>query len=108
MAGFKKTVRDSIHIELQVGSTSELVEVQAETPLLSAPESSFGQVVNSRRVLELPSFGNSRMVLVQLAPGVMNATDMWPATTWKFLVSAGSMRLSYGRRPWPATRCIRP
>jgi len=61
LSGFKKTVRDKIevrvndtvevNIELEVGSTSESVEVRAETPLLSTAESSLCQVVDSRRVL---------------------------------------------------------
>jgi hypothetical protein len=100
MAGFKKTVRDRIevrvndtvevNIELQVGSTSESVEVRAETPLLSTAQSSLGQVIDSRRVLELPSFGNSPMVLVQLAPGVMNSTDMRLAKAGSFSINKNS------------------
>jgi Carboxypeptidase regulatory-like domain/TonB dependent receptor len=100
LSGFKKTVRDKIevrvndtvevNIELEVGSTSESVEVRAETPLLSTAESSLGQVVDSRRVLELPSFGSSPMVLVQLAPGVMNTTDMRLAKAGSFSINKNS------------------
>src|ERR1051326_1737275 len=67
LAGFKKTVREGIEIrvndtvevnlELTVGNVSESVEVSAETPLLSTAESSLGQVIDQRRVQELPSFG---------------------------------------------------
>src|SRR5207244_4800520 len=70
--------------------TSESVEVRAETPLLSTAESSLGQVIDSRRVLELPSFGNSPMVLVQLAPGVINATDMRLAKAGSFSINKNS------------------
>jgi hypothetical protein len=67
LAGFKKFVREGIeirvndtvevNIELTVGNLSESVEVSAETPLLSTAESSLGQVIDQRRVQELPSFG---------------------------------------------------
>lgn len=86
MAGFKKFIRDrvqvrvgdavEVNIEMQLGSTSESVEVRAETPLLSTAESGLGQVVDERRVMELPLFGGSAVVLVQLAPGVVNGADM--------------------------------
>lgn len=92
MAGFKKFVREGIqvrvndtvevNIEPQVGNASEFIEVKAETPLLSTAESSLGQVIDERRVVELPSFGSSPMVLVQLAPGVINSTDMRLANAW--------------------------
>ncbi len=78
LAGFKKFVREGIevrvndtievNIELTVGNVSESIEVHAETPLLSTAEASLGQVIDQRRVQELPSFGGSPMVLVQLAP----------------------------------------
>lgn len=79
VTGFKKYVREGIDIrindtvevnlELSVGSITESVEVKAETPLLSTAEASLGQVIDQRRIQELPSFGGSPMALVQLAPG---------------------------------------
>jgi hypothetical protein len=86
LQGFKKWVRpgiqvrinDSIevNIDLQVGATSETVEVTATTPLLATAEASLGQVIDERRVLELPQFAGNAMDLVHLAPGTINATDM--------------------------------
>ena len=100
LTGFKKTLRENIQVrvndtvevnlELQVGSTSESVEVKAETPLLGTAESTLGQVIDSRRVLELPSFGSSPMVLVQLAPGVINTTDMRLAKAGSFSINKNS------------------
>ena len=55
-----------VNVELTVGNVAESVDVSAETPLLSTAESSLGQVIDQRRVQELPSFGGSPMVLVQL------------------------------------------
>ena len=100
LTGFKKFVRDGIEIrvndtveinvELQVGSITESVEVTAETPLLSTVEASLGQVVDQKRVNDLPSFGSSPMVLVQLAPGVINSTDMRLAKAGSFSINKNS------------------
>lgn len=100
MAGFKRFVRDGIelrlndtvevNIELSVGNVSEAVEVKAETPLLSTVESSLGQVIDQRRIQDLPSFGGSPMTLVQLAPGVINSTDMRLAKAGSFSINKNS------------------
>lgn len=100
LSGFKKFVREGIeirvndtievNIELTVGNVSESIEVHAETPLLSTAEASLGQVIDQRRVQELPSFGGSPMVLVQLAPGVMNSTDMRLAKAGSFSINKNS------------------
>src|SRR3954453_23008305 len=75
--GFKRSVRDVIELrindrvdlnfELEVGQTSESIEVTADAPLLDTASSSLGQVVDQRRITELPTFGGSVMSLVQLA-----------------------------------------
>ncbi len=85
-AGFKKWVRPGIqvrindtvevNIELQLGATTETIEVTATTPLLSTAEASLGQVVDQRRVLELPQFAGNAMDLVHLAPGTINGTNL--------------------------------
>ena len=85
-AGFKKWVRPGIqvrindsvevNIDLQLGATSETVEVTATTPLLATAEASLGQVVDTRRVLELPQFAGNAMDLVHLAPGTINGTNL--------------------------------
>jgi hypothetical protein len=86
MAGFKKwtrpgiqvRVQDSVEVDVQlaVGNASETVEVTDTTPLLSTAEASLGQVVDERRVLELPQFAGNAMDLVHLAPGTVNGTNM--------------------------------
>jgi hypothetical protein len=83
--GFKKFAQEiqvrindqvEVNISLEVGAVSETVQVTAETPLLSTAESSLGQVIDERRVLELPLFAGNAMDLVHLAPGTVNGTDM--------------------------------
>ncbi len=85
-AGFKKFIRDNIQvrvgetvdltIQMTVGDVSEKMEVTAESPLLSTADSSLGQVVDERRVLELPLFSGNAMEFALLAPGTVNTTDM--------------------------------
>jgi hypothetical protein len=84
--GFRKSVRDNVqirvgdivqvNIELAVGDVNQVLEVTAETPLLSTSDSSLGQVVDERRILELPLFSGNAMEFALLAPGTVNGTDM--------------------------------
>jgi len=84
--GFKKWVRNEIqvrindsvavNIALQLGATTETIEVKDTTPLLSTAEASLGQVIDERRVLELPLFAGNAMDLVHLAPGTVNGTNL--------------------------------
>ena len=77
--GFKKVVWENIlvrvdasvnvDIRLQIGDVSDTVEVKGEAPLLSTAEASLGQVVDQRRIAELPTYGGSVMMMVLLSPG---------------------------------------
>src|SRR5262245_11465266 len=78
-AGFKKYVRSHIVVEvqqqvvmnpvLQVGGIAEEVEVRAETPLLQPTTSSLGQVVDNRKIVELPLSGRNTLGLIGLTSG---------------------------------------
>ncbi|MGE5568277.1 MAG: TonB-dependent receptor domain-containing protein [Rhodospirillales bacterium] len=84
--GFKRFVREGIevrvsdrvevNITMTVGVVTETVEVTAETPVLETATTSLGQVVDERRITELPLFAGNAMDLVHLAPGTINGTDM--------------------------------
>jgi hypothetical protein len=76
--GIQVRIQDSVevNVELQVGATSEILEVKDTTPLLSTTEASLGQVIDERRVLELPQFAGNAMDLVHLAPGTVNGTNL--------------------------------
>ncbi|MCZ2080379.1 MAG: TonB-dependent receptor [Bryobacterales bacterium] len=86
LPGFKRFTRENVqvrvnenielNIEMTIGDVSESVQVTAETPLLSTAEASLGQVVDERRIAELPLFAGNAMDLVHLAPGTVNGTDM--------------------------------
>ena len=84
--GFRRFVRGNIQvrvnenvqldIQLTVGDLAEVVQVTSEPPLLQTAEATLGQVVDERRILELPLFAGNAMDLVHLAPGTVNGTDM--------------------------------
>jgi len=86
ISGFKKFVRKGIEVRiadtvrvdiaLEIGDQKETVQVTAETPLLETADSSMGQVVDQRRIQELPLFGGAPYDLVLMAPGVMNSTNL--------------------------------
>lgn len=85
-AGFRKFTRENVqirvsetvelNIEMVLGDVAETINVQADTPLLSTAEASLGQVVDERRILELPLFSGNAMEFALLAPGTVNGTDM--------------------------------
>jgi Carboxypeptidase regulatory-like domain/TonB dependent receptor len=86
LAGFKKFIRNSVEVrvsetveldmQLEIGNVSETTEIKSETPLLDTATPSLGQVIDQRRVQELPLFAGNPTEMALLAPGVVNATDM--------------------------------
>ncbi len=86
LQGFKKWVRQGVqvriqdnvevNISLELGATTEVVEVTDSTPLLATTDASLGQIIDERRVLELPQFAGNAMDLVHLAPGTVNGTNL--------------------------------
>lgn len=81
LPGFKRYVREgitlavnqraSIDITLAVGEASEQVTVTADTPLLETTSASAGQVIDNKRISELPLTDANPFVLAALAPGVV-------------------------------------
>ena len=59
-----------IDITMQVGSTSDVIEVSAEPPQLDTQTSSLGQVITGQTVADLPLNGRSTFRLIALTPGV--------------------------------------
>jgi hypothetical protein len=85
-AGFKRFVREGIEVRvsdavelvigMELGAIADTVEVSAETPLLETAHASLGQVVDRRRILELPQRAGNPMELTLLSPGVVNTTNL--------------------------------
>jgi Carboxypeptidase regulatory-like domain len=80
MTGFKKSVRSGIEvslnarveidIRLELGESAETLSVTAEAPLIDASSVSSGRVMENRDVMDLPTFNNSPLMLIKLAPGM--------------------------------------
>jgi len=78
--GFRKDVRTGISLEvgqearidiaLQVGALSEQIEVTAAAPLISSESAAIGNVVDQKKVVELPLNGRGYLQLAFLQPGV--------------------------------------
>ncbi|MBV8830222.1 MAG: TonB-dependent receptor [Acidobacteriaceae bacterium] len=77
--GFKTFVQPNITVDVQqnvsidpvleVGQTSETVEVKAETPLLQPNTSSLGQVISNQQITQLPLSGRNTLSLIGLTAG---------------------------------------
>ena len=77
--GFKKAVRADIPIQvaqvaevnlaLEVGQTSQTLEVTAAPPLLETRTAELGQVINQEQVVQLPLPDRNYLRLALLAPG---------------------------------------
>ncbi len=86
MQGFKSFLRDGVEVRvndrlalditLEVGNLSETVTVTGETPLLDTTSASIGQVVDARRIAELPIAHGNPYLLMQLASGVAFARTL--------------------------------
>lgn len=80
-SGFRRFAREPITVEvqstvridvaMQVGDVNQTVEVTGQTPLLQTENASLGQVVEQRKVLEMPLNGRNVFSLVALVPGVV-------------------------------------
>jgi len=67
--------RQRVDLTLRVGQVSETVNVEATTPLLESDNSSKGQVIAAKQVVELPLQGRSYANLALLAPGVRQSSS---------------------------------
>ncbi len=81
-AGFKRYTREPIEVRvgdivtidaaLDLGAASESITVQAEAPLLEAATASLGNVVDNKKITDLPVPGGSVFYLMQFTPGVIS------------------------------------
>jgi hypothetical protein len=84
--GFKKLLKQDVEVRvgdkltldlaLEVGEVAETVNVTTETPLLEAATASSGQVIDRRRISELPLSDGNPFVLSRLAPGIVYTGDL--------------------------------
>jgi hypothetical protein len=86
LSGFKKLVREGIEVRIgdrigldlsmDVGTMEETVSVTAESPLLDTLTGSTGQVIDSKRLSQMPLSDGNPFVLARLAPGVAYTGDL--------------------------------
>src|SRR5690606_37640439 len=81
----------TVHTRLDVGAVAETVEVQGTPPPVVTSSSSVSQVVDSKRIEQLPLNGRNVLQLVSLIPGVINAGNggQMGATQATFSTSGG-------------------
>ena len=79
--GFRKLVRSGVvlpmgtrlelNLDLEVGEVNQTLEVTAAATLVDTNASATaGRVMGTREVLDLPTFNNSPLMLIKLAPGI--------------------------------------
>ena len=61
-----------IEVRLDIGAVTETVNVTAEAPILESTNANVGQVIDNRRIQDLPLPGGNPMYLLQLTPGVIS------------------------------------
>jgi hypothetical protein len=64
--------RARFDVSLKVGSVSENISVQAETPVVNTDTGSIGQVIQNRTILDLPLNGRDFTALAALTPGAQS------------------------------------
>ena len=82
--GFQTELRSNITLQVQqsarmdfslkVGQASQTVNVAADAALLSQEDSTIGQVVENKRIVELPLNGRSYLQLATLSAGATNSS----------------------------------
>ncbi len=85
MAGFEKTVRAHIklnvsenptaNLTLKIAGTSQKIEVTAQSQSIATEDATTGQVVDRRLINDLPLIDRQVMQLAYLTPGVTDADD---------------------------------
>jgi hypothetical protein len=63
-----ETIR--LDFQLQLGALTEAITVTADAPLLRSTTSGLGQVIDNRKIVDLPLNGRSFITFAGLAPGV--------------------------------------
>lgn len=86
LTGFKKYVRKGVTLELnqiltldislQLGGSTEIVEVTGAPPLVDTTSTQLGTVVNERSVSQLPLAQRNTYQLLQLQPGVQSQVGL--------------------------------
>ncbi len=84
--GFKKSIRQNIEVRigdklaldvaLEVGAVTDSVNITSDAPLLETTSASSGQVIDQRRISELPLSDGNPFTLARVAPGIAYTGDL--------------------------------
>jgi hypothetical protein len=61
----------TLNIALQIGEVTEQIVVSGQTPLIEVGNATLGQVMDNRRILDLPILNSNSTVTAMLAPGIV-------------------------------------
>ncbi len=90
-------------LAMKVGQVSDTVEVAAQAPLLNTENASTGQIIEAKRVTELPLNGRDFQQLQLLSPGTVSGTNFQNSQGLSggasSLTTTGTMNVSNGGRP---------
>src|SRR5712691_2332104 len=64
-----------IDVALEVGQTTDTVEITAQAPLVESQSAALGAVVDTQKILALPLNGRNFLQLARLVPGVTTGTE---------------------------------
>jgi hypothetical protein len=64
----------SVPVRLQIGSVQEQITVAADAQLINTESGTVGQVINSKKIVDLPLDGRQPQTLLFLAAGTVNET----------------------------------
>jgi hypothetical protein len=91
--GFQKQTQSNILIQVQqaarvdfqltLGNVAQALDVSAAPELLATDDSTVGQVIENKRIVDLPLNGRSYLTLTALAPGVSNTSSPVNATSFQ-------------------------
>lgn len=86
-----------VDIQLEVGDTSQTVEIQAAVTSLQTENATVGAVLDSQKIVDLPLNGRNFVQLAQLIPGVQ------PGTPGSITVRRGRGSIGQGDSPFGST-----
>jgi hypothetical protein len=65
-----------VDFKLEVGQTTQVVEVQSQAPLVSTEDVRMSELITARQVQNLPLNGRNVFQMIQLAPGAVNVSNL--------------------------------
>jgi hypothetical protein len=82
-----------LDVNLEVGELSAVIEIKNATPLLESQTSSRGDVIDQKKILELPLNGRDYNQLALLSPGVLPGTPRLAAVNFKGAINVNGNRV---------------